>query len=619
MAKKIFVTILLLLIAATTWAMTPEHTGEKVKDFALPAAIDAQSMPLEELLALLSEQSGIYITAVPAVAGLKIDLQIPAGQQLEQVMTKLRQKYALAYNINKNAVIFFAAEDTGPRRTGIVSPFFTMAAPESAKETCFDSGALYAPSASFNTEEYGEHQDNSYQEAAKIPLSTFSIDVDTAAYSNVRRYINSGTLPPEAAVRTEEMINYFTYDYPQPAGKHPFSVTTEVQVCPWQAEHKLVMLSLQGKNIPPEDMPPGNLVFLIDVSGSMEQPQKLPLLKTAFKMLVKQLRAQDKVAIVVYAGSAGTVLEPTPGNEKEKIIKAIESLEAGGSTAGGEGIKLAYKLAGEHFLPEGNNRVILATDGDFNVGVTSQGELRKLIEERRNEGIFLSVLGFGTGNIKDNKMELLADKGNGNYAYIDNALEAQKVMAGQLAGTLYTIAKDVKLQVEFNPAQVKYYRLVGYENRMLENRDFNDAGKDAGDMGAGHAVTAIYEIIPAGSGETAGTTDPLVYQQSVLVPSDDLLQVKIRYKQPANNKSLLFSTQIKGNEFYGAPSENFRFAAAVAEYALLLRNSEFKGRASYGHVLEAAKAAKGADADGYRAEFIKLVKISRLLDDRVSE
>lgn len=621
MAKKMVITVLLLLLVANTWAAPGGFEG-KMQTLELPVSISVQDMTLEDLAALLSRHSGVYITAVPEVAGLKVGLNIPAGQKLEQVLDIICREYSLGYNLNqeKNAVILLAAQnaDHAPW-TGATPIMYEMAAPApSVSKLALGSpgGAMYRVNADFNTEEYGHNYDNKYQEAAKNPLSTFSIDVDTASYSNMRRYLNMGKLPPADAVRTEEMINYFTYEYPQPTGEHPFSVTTEVQTCPWQPQHKLVMVGLQGKNIPQEDMPPGNLVFLIDVSGSMDEPNKLPLLKTAFKLLVKQLREEDSVAIVVYAGAAGVVLEPTPGSDKQKIMKAIDALTAGGSTAGGEGLKLAYKLAKKQFNPDGNNRVILATDGDFNVGMSSEGELTRLIEEQRRDGIFLSVLGFGMGNIKDNKMELLADKGNGNYAYIDNALEAKKVMVGQMAGTLYTIAKDVKLQVEFNPAQVKYYRLIGYENRVLEDRDFNDDNKDAGDMGAGHSVTAFYEIIPAGSGENAGSTDPLRYQQAVVIPSDELLQVKIRYKKPTEDSSMLFSKSLNSKETYGVLSDNFRFAAAVAEYAMLLRGSEFKGQASYRHVLEAAKSANSPDPEGYRAEFIRLVEMSRLLDDK---
>lgn len=376
------------------------------------------------------------------------------------------------------------------------------------------------------------------------------------------------------------------------------------------------MIGLQGKNIGTEELPSSNLVFLVDVSGSMADPNKLPLLKTAFKLLVKQLREQDTVSIVVYAGKAGVVLEPTSGQNKEKIISAIDNLEASGSTAGGEGIKLAYKIARGNFLSTGNNRVILATDGDFNVGVSSQGELTRLIEERRDDGIFLSVIGVGTGNLKDNKMEALADKGNGIYQYIDNAQEAGRVMVSQLAGTLYTIAKDVKLQVEFNPTKVKYYRLIGYENRILDKSDFNDDKKDAGDMGAGHSVTALYEVIPADSEEIAGTVDPLLYQRPESVLSDDWLQVKIRYKKPDENTSTLYSKRVSKVAIEGPPSENFRFAAAVTEYSMLLRNAEFKGQASYQQVLELARGAKGRDLEGYRSEFVRLVEVSQLMDER---
>ena len=472
---------------------------------------------------------------------------------------------------------------------------------------------VYKPT-QWNMEEYKNRADNSFQDVLSTPLSTFSIDVDTAAYSNMRRFINTGALPPIDAVRTEELLNYFTYNYPQPTDGNPFSVNTEVGDCPWSPGHKLMLLGIQGQQIKTEQLPPTNLVFLIDVSGSMASPDKLPLLKTAFKLLVRQLREQDTVAIVVYAGAAGLVLEPTSGSERTKIIDKIDSLQAGGSTAGSEGLKLAYKVAREKFNAAGNNRVILATDGDFNVGPSSEGELTRMIEEYRKDGVFLSVLGFGMGNIKDNKMEMLADKGNGNYAYIDNAMEAKKVLVSQMAGTLFTIAKDVKIQVEFNPAQVKSYRLIGYEKRVLENRDFNDDKKDAGDMGAGHSVTALYEIIPAGSVETAANVDPLTYQQSQVIASEDLLQEKIRYKNPREDTSKLLVTKVGSKDQVAAASENFRFAAAVAEYAMLLRNSEFKGQASYPQALALARNARGIDTEGYRSEFIKLMEISQLLD-----
>ena len=619
--RRIVVALVLICFATTTWA-TPVNFESRVKRTELPVEIRADGLPLADLLAVLSEHSGVSIAAVPEVAGLKVDIQISARTALEEVLASLGKRYALSYRLNekRNAIIVFRTQYSD-EHWNAHSPAVMLKAGLHEEKSL--TSAVVAPSpygpyptaGTYNDEEYSRIYDNNFQEAISSPVSTFSIDVDTASYSNVRRFLNSGKLPPPDAARTEELINYFSYDYPQPAGEHPFSVTTEVSTCPWQPGHRLVLIGLQGKSLPKEELPPGNLVFLIDVSGSMDEPNKLPLLKTAFKMLVKELREQDTVSIVVYAGRAGLVLEPTSGKDKAKIIGTIDSLQAGGSTAGGEGIKLAYRIAKENLRKHGNNRVILATDGDFNVGVSSEGELTRLIEERRNDGIFLSVIGVGEGNIKDNKMEALADKGNGNYAYIDSAQEAKKVFVGQLAGTLFTIAKDVKLQVEFNPAKVKAYRLVGYENRVMDKRDFNDDRKDAGDMGAGHSVTALYEVIPAGAPEEAGTVDPLVFQKPVIVPSDDLLQVKIRYKKPGAATSVLLTERVEG-EKAAAPSANFRFAAAVAEYAMLLRNSEFKGQASYRQVLELAQGAKGKDDEGYRGEFVRMVELSRLMDER---
>ncbi len=469
-----------------------------------------------------------------------------------------------------------------------------------------------------NTEAYNAIHENIFQEATRQPLSTFSIDVDAASYSNIRRFINQGQKPPKDAVRIEEMINYFTYDYPQPAGEAPFSINTEVSACPWNAAHSLVHIGLQGKEIPVNNLPPSNLVFLVDVSGSMQDPNKLPLVKTSFAMLVEQLRPQDHVAIVVYAGAAGLVLPPTPGNEKTKIMDAISRLEAGGSTAGGAGIKLAYQTALEHFKKEGNNRVILATDGDFNVGVSSDAEMERLIEEKRKSGVFLTVLGFGMGNYKDSKMEVLADKGNGNYAYIDNIQEGRKVFVNEFGGTLFTIAKDVKLQIEFNPAQVKAYRLIGYENRVLRNEEFNDDKKDAGELGSGHTVTALYEIIPAESKEEVAAVDKLKYQQNSTAPAQnhagEWLNLKLRYKKPDSDVSQLIEHPVKDSQLPLAnTSDNFRFSAAVAEFGLLLRESEFKGKAAVSEVLEMASGARGKDEEGYRAEFINLVKASQFL------
>jgi Ca-activated chloride channel family protein len=472
-----------------------------------------------------------------------------------------------------------------------------------------------------NTEGYSAIHENGYKDALRQPLSTFSIDVDKASYSNVRRFINMGQLPPKDAVRIEEMINYFSYNYPEPAGEHPFSVTTELSICPWNNNHQLLHVGLKGKEMDKEELPPSNLVFLIDVSGSMNAPNKLPLLKSSFELLVKQLRKEDRVAIVVYAGAAGLVLESTPGNEKEKILASIEKLSAGGSTAGGAGLALAYKVAAQHYKEEGNNRIILATDGDFNVGASSNAEMERMIEKEREKGIYMTVLGFGMGNYKDDKMEIIADKGNGNYAYIDNIQEARKVLVSEFAGTMYTIAKDVKFQLEFNPQRVMAYRLIGYENRILNDEDFNDDRKDAGEMGAGHTVTALYEIIPAGSDEKTGKIDPLKYQETFSIKQvkpnlkSELLTIKLRYKRPDGLNSILLEKPLKGQLLDADEvSDNFRFSAAVAGFGMLLRDSEFKGDLELEDVLSLARASKGEDEEGYRAEFIGLVKTTESLE-----
>ncbi len=490
---------------------------------------------------------------------------------------------------------------------------------ESKKASADGSGGYYnAYQPDFNTEGYSTIHENGYKDVLSQPLSTFSIDVDKASYSNVRRFINMGQLPPKDAVRVEEMINYFSYDYPEPEGRHPFSVYTELSTCPWNPKHQLLHVGLKGKSIDKEELPASNLVFLLDVSGSMNSPNKLPLLKNAFHMLVNELREEDRVAIVVYAGAAGLVLESTSGAEKQKILDAINRLSAGGSTAGGQGLLLAYKVAEENYIDGGNNRIILATDGDFNVGVSSNAEMERLVEEKRENGVFMNVLGFGMGNYKDDKMELIADKGNGNYAYIDNIQEARKVMVSEFGGTLFTIAKDVKFQLEFNPARVKAYRLIGYENRLLNDEDFNDDKKDAGEMGAGHNVTALYELIPAGSKENTGSIDPLKYQgnQPELKPDPkaELLTVKLRYKQPDGNTSTKLEESIKGEVLDGkSTSVSFRFSAAVAEFGLILRDSEFKANASIEGVLTLAQGGRGQDTEGYRGEFIKLVRTADTL------
>ena len=471
----------------------------------------------------------------------------------------------------------------------------------------------------WNTEEYDRIYENRFLLALQNPLSTFSIDVDTASYSNVRRFINSNQFPYKDAVRIEEMINYFSYDYPQPKKDHPFSISTEISTCPWNDSHRLIHIGLQGRKLETKTLPPSNLVFLLDVSGSMSAANKLPLLQKAFRLLVNELGAKDRVSIVVYAGAAGLVLPSTEATRKEVIVSAIERLKAGGSTAGGAGIKLAYKVAQENFIQEGNNRIILATDGDFNVGVSSTSELVRMIEDYRKKGIFLTILGFGMGNYKDGRMEQLADKGNGNYHYIDNLMEAKKVFVNDMRGTLFTIAKDVKLQLEFNPAKVKAYRLIGYENRMLKKEDFADDTKDAGELGAGHTVTALYEIIPFGSNEEVPGADDLRYQDNKISPSafknKEILTLKLRYKKPDGRKSRLIVHPLQDkNVVLARASDNFKFSAAVAAFGMLLRDSEFKGDVDYERVLGLAREGKGKDFFGYRTEFIQLVEKCRLLD-----
>ncbi|MEO7045326.1 MAG: von Willebrand factor type A domain-containing protein, partial [Ferruginibacter sp.] len=439
----------------------------------------------------------------------------------------------------------------------------------------------------FNTEDYSNIVENGFHKVSDDPLSTFSIDVDAASYSNVRRFLNSNQLPPAGAVRTEEMINYFKYNYPQPTGKDPFSINTEISDCPWNKNNKLVLVGLQGKTIPTENLPASNLVFLIDVSGSMMDENKLPLVQQSMKLLTDQLREQDKISIVVYAGNAGLVLPATSGANKIKIKEAIDALEAGGSTAGGEGIKLAYKIAQNNLMKDGNNRIILCTDGDFNVGASSDDDMARLVEGERNKGIYLTVLGYGMGNYKDNKMEELADKGNGNHAYIDGISEAKKVLVNEFGGTLFTIAKDVKLQLEFNPAKVAGYRLIGYENRMLNKEDFNNDKKDAGELGSGHTVTALYEIIPVGvESDFLKNVDALKYQKtkekSQTSFNDEILTVKFRYKSPDRETSELIVHPVMDKSIaLNNTSDNFRFATAVSGFAMLLRNSEFKGNSSF--------------------------------------
>ena len=469
-----------------------------------------------------------------------------------------------------------------------------------------------------NTETYDRIVDNPFLAVSQNPLSTFSVDVDTASYANMRRFINQNMLPPKDAIRIEELINYFSYDYEPPEDDVPFSANVEIAGCPWSPDHRLAMIGLKGLEIPYDERPASNLVFLLDVSGSMGTDTKLPLLKKGMKMLTNQLSESDSVSIVVYAGASGLVLPPTPGDNKEAIIEALDRLKSGGSTNGGQGIQLAYDTAVQNFIKGGNNRVILATDGDFNVGVTNDGDLVRTIEKKAKSGVFLTVLGFGMGNIKDSRLEQLADKGNGNYAYIDSLKEAKKVLVEEMGSTLVTIAKDVKIQVEFNPTQVKAYRLIGYENRMLRAEDFNDDTKDAGEIGAGHTVTALYEIVPAGGEIDVPAVDDLKYQQQTR-PTDagvsgDLLTLKLRYKQPDEDKSskLEFPIRDKGKS-YSYASTDFKFAASVASFGMLMRESEHKGNATFDSVVELAEEGKGQDKHGYRKEFVQLVEKARTL------
>ncbi len=475
-------------------------------------------------------------------------------------------------------------------------------------------------SADFNTEEYERIVDNPFMKALDDPVSTFSVDVDTASYSNLRRYLlENYEMPPKDAVRIEEMLNYFDYDYEAAETGQPVSAYFALSPAPWNGEHLLLRVAISAKKIPTAELPASNLVFLVDSSGSMYDDNKLPLLKRSMRIMAEQLRPQDRVSIVAYAGSAGLALESTLGGKKEKILAAFESLQAGGSTAGGEGIQLAYRIAKENFIPGGNNRVILCTDGDFNVGISSTGELERLIEEKRKEAIYLTVLGFGVGNYKDSRMETLADKGNGNYAYIDTLQEGNKVLGKEIWGNLFAVAKDVKIQIEFNPATVREYRLIGYENRMLARQDFNDDSKDAGEMGSGQTVTAFYELVPPQAAPTGTISpDPLVFQNTNLIPSEDLAVFRLRYKEPdeRSEESTLVETRINAallSRPLAESDEDFRFASAVAEFGMLLRDSPYKGASSWASVLERARASKGKDAEGYRAEFIRLAEMAEII------
>jgi Ca-activated chloride channel family protein len=607
MKNAMFIIGLILLAVSGTSARTVTGT-----------VMDSNHAPLPGVSIILkgttsgtvSDINGAFTVAVPEYKAtlvftyvgfktreVKITGPDPLSVIMEEDLTALEEVRVIGYGVQKCTDM-----------TGSVSSINYNSAP-----AYHQSKAYCPPAQEFNTEGYSSIRENGYKSPVQEPLSTFSIDVDAASYSNVRRFINQGQKPVPDAVRIEEMINYFDYDYPQPKDGHPFSIISEMGECPWNRDHLLLHIGLQGEKMMNCEIPPSNLVFLLDVSGSMDSPNKLPLLKKAMRLLVSQLRNEDRVAIVVYAGSSGLVLPSTPGCQKERIICALERLQAGGSTAGAAGLKLAYQVAEENFMEDGNNRIILATDGDFNVGPSSNAEMERMIETYRNKGIFISITGFGMGNYKDDKMEIIADKGNGNYFYIDNLMEAKKVFINEFSSTLYTIAKDVKIQIEFNPAYVKEYRLVGYENRLLNEEDFENDKKDAGEMGAGHTVTALYEIVPAKG--NAGAARKLKYQQSEVLPdasaTEELATVKFRYKRPGGDKSILIEKTIAHTALpIGVTSDNFRFSAAVAGFGMILRNSEYKGCMDYDTVLSLARASKGRDNDGYRAEFIRLVELS---------
>ncbi|MXW56245.1 MAG: DUF3520 domain-containing protein [Gemmatimonadales bacterium] len=562
---------------------------------------------------------------------------VPAGEQVVTVRLIGYREASRTITVTEGetVVLDFAVEQTTTRLqetivTGVVDetprgepPFPVLRGPLSISAS-MRGASLAHPF--HNTESYARIEENGFRRVGESPLSIFSIDVDRASYANVRRFIQAGERPPVDAVRIEEMINYFPYgwdghEWDGEAGDDPFQLLTEVWDAPWKPEHRLVRIGLRAPSIDTEDLPPSNLVFLLDVSGSMSSPDKLPLLKKAFALLTEQLRPQDRVAIVVYAGAAGLVLPPTPGNRRARILSAVERLEAGGSTAGGAGIALAYDVARKHFVENGNNRVILATDGDFNVGASSDEAMVRLIEKERESGIFLTVLGFGTGNLKDSKMEGIANRGNGNFHYVDGLLEARKVLVEEMGGTLFTVAKDVKLQVEFNPGRAAAYRLIGYENRLLADEDFNDDTKDAGELGAGHTVTALYEVVPAGLPVPRGV-DPLRYRPAAEPPppveappaafEDELLYVKVRYKDPDGSESRLLAHPVADRS--RSPSRSFRFAAAVAGFGMLLRDSPHAAGLSPDDVISLAERGRGDDPRGYRGEFIRLVETVRDLD-----
>jgi Ca-activated chloride channel homolog len=628
-----FILLLAPILLAVLSFKAPQYatiTGKITNESGKPIGT-VSIMHKSSKVSSVSNADGVYSISVPEKTGVLVFTMI--GYDSKEVKIENQNTINVVLKVSKKSLdeVVVVGYSTQKRKdaTSVLSNGYTYeSAPtanirslygQTAGVQVSDFPGQYAKR-EFNTESYDHINENGFRKVNDDPLATFSIDVDAASYSNVRRFLNQGKLPPAGAVRVEEMINYFTYNYEQPKSDDPFSLSTEISSCPWNSKHQLALIGLQGKKIPVENLPASNFVFLIDVSGSMENENRLPLVKSSLKLLIEQLREEDRIAIVVYAGAAGLVLPSTSGNNKTKIKDAIEQLHAGGSTAGGEGIKLAYKVAKENYVREGNNRIILCTDGDFNVGASSDDEMERLIEDERKTGVYLTVLGYGMGNYKDSKMQKLADKGNGNHAYIDGLIEAKKVLVNEFSGTLFTIAKDVKLQIEFNPTKVAGYRLIGYENRLLNKEDFNDDKKDAGELGSGHTVTALYEIIPAGiESEFLKSVDELKYQKPKKAKSsvgDEVMNIKLRYKAPDSDVSKLIEHSVLNRQIaIENTSDNFRFTAAVAQFGMLLRNSEFKQKSSYENVLALANKSRDDDKEGYRSEFIQLVKKAEILQN----
>ncbi len=615
----------LLLITTLAACSGGQNTGPEISRSDKQSHGNPESVPMEEPIEYFEEPQ---VEGVPAVPEVPLEtVEAEEWDAVEAIPKAAAEEAPVA-----EAPAELKAESKVQRKMFPAKPNRTAGATGKSKNRDFalqkrlKRGLVYwkvqsprkAPD--FNTETYDHISENRFLDVLDHPLSTFSVDVDTGSYSNMRRFLNQGQLPPKDSIRIEELVNYFPYEYRGPAHhRHPFAVHVEMAQAFWNGNHSVVRIGIKGKDIDWAERQPSNLVFLIDVSGSMQSDHKLPLLKRSLKLLTAKLGEQDRVAMVVYAGSSGLVLPSTPGDHKAEILEAIDGLEAGGSTNGGAGIQLAYKVARKHFIPGGVNRVILATDGDFNVGVTHQGELIRAIEDNAKSNVFLSVLGYGMGNYKDSTLEKLADKGNGNYAYIDNLREARKVLVEQIGGTLVTIAKDVKIQIEFNPLKVASYRLIGYENRVLNKEDFNDDKKDAGDIGAGHTVTALYEIVPAGLTKQGGDVDPLKYvhqpELSHQAFSEELMTVKLRYKKPEGSRSRLMTFPVtREHRKFAQASGEFQFAAAVASFGMLLRESEFKGNTSFGKVLQIVESPRHRN-DPYRREFAGLVRKAYTLSD----